>query len=64
MYIPKKNWLFLTLPVGIIFHLLVGKITPLTKNVLDIHGHYFLKILILVLLVLGVRGIKITKSRL
>ncbi|MFA6194829.1 MAG: hypothetical protein WC719_03750 [Patescibacteria group bacterium] len=60
--IPKINWVFLTLPLGILTHLLVGRITPMTKNFLDMHGHYFLKILILGLLFFGLRGIKIIKK--
>ena len=57
--VPKINWLFLTLPIGILAHLIVNNITPMTKAVLDIHGHYLLKIVILICLVLGLRGIKI-----
>lgn len=57
--IPKRNWLFLTLPIGILVHLLVGKMTPMAKNFLDIHGHYILKILILSLLIIGIKGINI-----
>jgi hypothetical protein len=60
--IPKKNWLFLTLPIGILAHLIIGRMTPMTKDFVDIHGHYILKILILGLLILGIRGIKIIKK--
>lgn len=60
--IPKKNWLFLALPIGIMLHLSVGKMTPMTKDFIDIHGHYILKILIIVLFILGIKGIKITKK--
>ena len=60
--IPRKSWILFTLPISIIIHLLVGKITPMTKNFIDIHGHYLLKILILGLLILGVMGIKIIKK--
>ena len=61
--IPKINWLFLTLPIGILAHLLVGKMTPMTSNFLNIYGHYSLKILILGLLILGLRGVKITNKQ-
>lgn len=57
--IPKKNWLFLSLPIGIVTHLLVGNITPMTRNFIDVHGHYLLKLIIFGLLILGIRGIKI-----
>ncbi len=60
--IPKRNWLFLTLPIGIVVHLLVGSITPMTRDFLDLGGHYILKIFILVLLFFGLKGIKIIKK--
>lgn len=60
--VPKKNWLFLTLPIGILAHLLVGEITPMTKDFFDIHDHYILKLLIIGLLILGIKGIKIVKK--
>ena len=60
--IPKQNWLFLTLPIGILAHLLVGKITLMTQNFIDIHSNYILKILILGLLFFGLYGIKIIKQ--
>lgn len=60
--VPKRNWLFLTLPISVIVHLLIGQTTLMTKNFLDIHGHYILKILILILLIFGIKGIKIIKK--
>jgi hypothetical protein len=60
--IPKINWLFLTLPLGILIHLLIGKITPMTRNFLDMRSHYFLKVLILGLLFFGLRGVMIIKK--
>lgn len=60
--IPKRNWLFLTLPISIVSHLIAGQITPITQNFLDPHNHYFLKIIILTLLILGIKDIKIIKK--
>ncbi len=57
--IPQKNWLFLALPIGIITHLLVGKITPMTKNFINLQDYYILKLIIICLLILWLRGIKI-----
>ena len=56
--ITKQSWLLLTLPLGILAHLLVGNITPMTANFIDLHGHYFLKLLIVGLLIFGVKDIK------
>ncbi len=58
LIIPKKNWLYLTLPLGVLVHLLVGTITPMTKSFIDLNSGYGLKLLIVVLLVLGLRGVK------
>jgi hypothetical protein len=60
--IPKKNWLFLTLPIGIATHLITGPITPMTKNFIDPAGHYFLKIFILALLFFGLCNIRKIKK--
>jgi predicted membrane channel-forming protein YqfA (hemolysin III family) len=56
--IPKRNWLYLALPIGILVHLIVGTYTPMTRQFLDLKGSYFLKFVILVLCVLGLTGIK------
>lgn len=60
--IPMLSWMFLILPIGITTHLIIGRITPMTKSFMDIHGHYVLKIIIIGLLLLGLRGIKIIKK--
>lgn len=60
--IPRRSWLLWTLPIGIVAHLLFGKMTPLTKDFLDLHGHYFSKIVIIGLFVLGLMGVKKVKS--
>jgi len=60
--IPKKNWMILTLPIGIATHLITGPITPMTKDFLDPAGHYFLKIFILALLFFGLRNIRKIKK--
>lgn len=59
--VPRENWLFLTLPISIFAHMLVGKITPMTRDFFDLHNHYLLKVVILVLLIIGLRGIKFVK---
>ena len=60
--IPKINWIFLTLPIGILVHILIGNITPMTRNFINIQDHYILKVLILILIVLGLRGVRILKK--
>jgi hypothetical protein len=60
--VPKKNWVFLTLPIGIVTHLIVGPITPMTRDFIDPSGHYTLKVVILGLAVLGSRNINKVKK--
>lgn len=60
--IPRISWVLLTLPIGILTHIIIVRITPMTKNFLDIQGHYVLKIVIIGLLIFGLRGIKIIKK--
>jgi len=48
--------------MGIVTHLVIGKITPLTKDFIDLHGHCILKVLMIGLLFLGLRNIKRVNS--
>lgn len=57
--IPRKSWLYLVLPLGILAHYLSGNRTPLTREFFDPDGYYFLKGIILLLLILGLRGAKL-----
>ena len=59
--VPKQNWVFLTLPMSILVHLAVNNRTLMTKNFLDLQGHFLLKILIIALTIWGLWGIKIVK---
>ena len=57
--VPKKNWLILTLPISVLAHLLIGNITPMTRDFINPSSHYLLKIVIVGLLILGIKNIKI-----
>jgi hypothetical protein len=61
--ISRKSWLFLALPIGILVHLLIGEITPMTRDFLDINSHYFLKIAMISLFILGIKDIKIIQKK-
>ena len=60
--IPRKSWLFFTLPIGIITHLAIGNRTRMTKDFLDPQGHFLLKFLIIGLFLYGLKGITILKK--
>ncbi len=59
--IPFLSWVLLTLPIGILTHLLVRQDTLMTKYFLDGSSHYLLKISVLVLLIVGFSKIKLIK---
>lgn len=59
--IPQISWLFFTLPISVMVHILVGQDTALTKFFLDPTDYFFLKFFIIGLLILGIKGIKIIK---
>ena len=59
--IPRRSWLFFTLPISILAHLLVGRMTPMTKEFIDLNGYYLLKAIIIGSFIFGIIGIKILK---
>ena len=61
VHVPKRNWVILTLPISVLAHILVGKITPFTKYFLDLSGNYVAKMVIVVCVIFGVAGIRRVK---
>lgn len=55
--VPQRNWVVLTIPLSIIAHILVGRITPFTKEFLDPTGFFLVKMLVFTCCVFGVLGI-------
>ena len=49
------QWMLLVLPISIIFHLLFGSMTPLTKMAIDPYGGHLFKIALLAMLYFGLR---------
>lgn len=45
--LSRTQAMWLVLPVSVVVHVLVGQITPLTEMVLDPHGHYLVKLLMI-----------------
>jgi len=59
----KTQLLWLTLPLSIVIHLLVGQETPLTKMVLDQHDYYLVKIIILAMIFMAFKKKLRTKKQ-
>lgn len=55
------GWLWLTLPIGIIFHLIFNQSTPMMKMLLNPNGDYITKIVLVLMLFMGLRQVKIQK---
>jgi len=53
----RSTWMWLTLPLAILFHLIFKQNTPLSKMVLDPTGNWLVKIVILFMLVMGISKI-------
>jgi hypothetical protein len=56
--VNREQWLWLTLPIALVTHLIFKSNTPFTKMFLDLHGGYIAKMVIIfmVLMVYFRRG--------
>ena len=59
--IPLVSWMLLTLPLGLLTHIIIGKETLMTKYLLDPSSHYLLKICIFGLLISGLKNITLAR---
>lgn len=59
--LSREQFLWLTLPFSVFVHILFGRITPLTKMFLDPHGAYWVKILLIFMILMAIRN-KIMKA--
>ncbi len=57
-HIPMSSWVWLTLPIGVVVHLILQIDSPLIKMLFDLNGSYLVKIVLLFMLFMGFRGIK------
>ncbi|MFH2019412.1 MAG: hypothetical protein ABII80_02265 [bacterium] len=51
----RLQWLYLVLPLSIVFHLIFRQATPLTELALNPRDGYLLKFLLILMLYLGLR---------
>lgn len=56
--LTTRHWLRLTLPIGVLVHLIFKIQTPLVEEVLDLHGHYLIKVILLVMIFMGLKDIR------
>jgi len=57
LLISLKEWLWLTLPIGVIVHLLFKQKTALNDMLLN-DGNYLVKITLMLMLYMGLKGIR------
>src|SRR3989338_7238300 len=55
--ISKTSWLWLTLPISVIFHFVFRQNTPLIKMLLDPSSFYIIAIVLLLMTYMGLRNI-------
>jgi hypothetical protein len=55
----RAAWLWLTLPLAILFHLIFNQNTPLSKMVLSPNSGWLAKVVLVVMLVVGISQIRI-----
>lgn len=60
--ISRSSWLWLTLPISVIFHLIFNQNTPFIKMVLNPSGDYLAKIVLLFMLYMGLKGVRILRQ--
>jgi hypothetical protein len=52
VHVNREQWLWLTLPVSVLIHILIGKYTPFTKMVLDPTGGWIAKLVVIIMLLM------------
>jgi hypothetical protein len=52
IHINREQWLWLTLPIALLAHLILGTNTPLTKMFLNTSGDWIIKLVILFMLIM------------
>ena len=62
VYISRAQWLWLTLPIGVLFHIAFRINTPYMRMLLDPHGNYLAKIILLGMLYMGLRNSRTQKG--
>lgn len=61
VHISRAAWLWLTLPISVIFHFFLNQNTPFMKMLLDPNNFYVEKAVLLFMLYMGLKDIKIRK---
>ncbi|MCA9388940.1 hypothetical protein KC644_04280 [Candidatus Berkelbacteria bacterium] len=58
LIVPRSSWLWWTLPLGTLVHIIIGTNTPLTSYVLDPKGYYLWKLALVILILIGAIQVK------
>lgn len=61
LIVPITNWLWLTIPIGVLTHIALGISTPLTERLFDPSGFYLWKLALVGMIVMGLLNIKLAK---
>ena len=61
--IMKKSWIWLTLPLSILFHVLFNQNTPLTTMFMNPDDFIVVKIIVVSMAYMGIKDIKIIRKK-
>lgn len=60
--ISRVAWLWLTVPISVLFHALFQRHTPLMQMLFNPHDFYFAKVVVLLMLFMGLRKVRLIKK--
>lgn len=60
--ISRKSWLWLTIPVGVIFHLIFNQQTALNKMLVNPINNLFATVVVIIMVYMGVKDIQRVKK--
>lgn len=61
--IPRTAWIWLTIPIAVLVHLVFRQSTPLMRMLLDGNGFFLEKIGLVIMVFMGIRNIRILPKK-
>lgn len=61
--IERNQWFWLLIPISVVVHLAIKQETALTKMILDPSNYFLVKLIVLVMLIMGIKDIRVIKSK-
>ena len=62
LLITRTQWMWMTIPLAVLTHILIRQDTPLTQIFLDLQGNYLAKVVVVLMLFMGLKDTKRIKN--